>query len=115
MAKAKSIDPANVVWHAPETIFATLPEVAERMSEQLAAAEGVEETLRIAHQASGEFREYLGEEEVEGRIVPKYGSDRLVWVNDSPDDAEDGSGHYEVYSGPDEEYAPVLQAPKEEG
>ena len=108
MAKAKQVDPANVVWHAPETIHATLPEEGERIAAALEKAEGPEEMIRIAQSSTGQFREVLGEEEVEGRIVPKYG-DKLVWVNDTPDDPGDPAGHYEVYSGPDEDYQPVDQ------
>ena len=114
MAKAKQVDAANVVWHAPETIAATLPEAGEAMAAALEAAEGPEEVMRAVQSMTGQFREYLGEEVVGIASVPKYGSDKLVWVNDTPDDPEDAAVHYEVYDGPDEDYQPVRQVPSEE-
>jgi hypothetical protein len=37
--------------------------------------------------------------------------DKVVWVDDAPDDIQDGSGHFEVYSGADEDYRPSMANP----
>jgi hypothetical protein len=102
----------KVVWHAPETLNQT--ELAER----LAGAETPEEALEILNTRPtvGEFRvveEALAPQEgPEGTTVlgPKYG-DLVVWVDEAPDDKEDGSGHFETYDADKhgEEYAPVFR------
>jgi hypothetical protein len=113
MASRRQIDPASVTWHAPETIHLTLPDEAEKFAKRVEGAEPAE-VIRIANSVTGQFREYLGEEEKDGRIQARFGKDKLVWVNDSPDDTEDPSGHYEVYDGSDEDYRPVVVAGKDD-
>lgn len=75
----------NVVWIAPEAL----------------------------DKANGEFRLLEGTELVEGAERPVYG-ERVVWVNDTPGDVEDPAGHFEVYSGNEEDYQPVVRAEVEE-
>lgn len=100
----------NIVWHAPETIANTLPDVAAAFDRRMKNATPTE-ILAAAAQLTGEYREYLGDEwsdEARG-YVAQYGTDRYVWVSDAPDDPKDPAGHFEVYEGPDDEYRPVLQ------
>lgn len=114
MARRKRIDPADVVWHAPETLHSTLPDVAERFNERLKDATP-EDIIRAAQEQVGEYRQLQGTRlSEEGLEEPVYGADRLQWVSDAPDDVEDGSGHYEIYDGPDDEYQPVVQRPQED-
>jgi hypothetical protein len=75
----------NVVWIAPEAL----------------------------NKANGEFRLLEGTELVEGAERPVYG-ERVFWVNDAPGDVEDPTGHFEVYTGEDEDYQPVVKAEVEE-
>lgn len=32
--------------------------------------------------------------------------DKLVWIDEAPNDIEDGTGHFEVFTGADEDYLP---------
>jgi len=82
------------------------------MADLLASA-GTPEEVREAfagYTPQGEYREVTGEDVVDGPqgttvIAPKYG--RLVqWVDDAPNDNEDGAGHFEIFGGDEAEYTP---------
>jgi hypothetical protein len=110
----RSIDPASVVWIAPESLAATPEQIEEAMAEG-ASGEEIAEMARPPQ--FGEFRVHVEDEITEGNlIVAVYSDDRLVWVDDAPDDNEDGSGHYEVFDeaahgwGPEATYRPSLSA-----
>lgn len=115
MPKVSAKDQPNIVWHAPETIANTLPDVAARFDEQMKGKTPTE-ILAAAAQLSGEYREYQGDEysDEERAMVAVYGTERYVWVSDAPDDPKDGAGHFEVYDGPDENYRPVIQRVEDE-
>ena len=84
----KKIDASKVVWLPPE----------------------------LLDRAQGEFRE-VQEPEIVGAVdgvhpgasVPSYGA-HVQWVDDAPDDPEDGSGHFEVYDGSPDDYTPTRKA-----
>lgn len=85
---AKKIDASKVVWLPPE----------------------------LLDRAQGEFREAL-EPKIVGAVegvtpgvsVAQYG-DHVQWVDDAPDDPEDGTGHFEVYGGEPADYTPSRKA-----
>lgn len=58
-----------------------------------------------AFSGAGEYREVLDETFEDGTASTDFGA-RCVWIDDAPDDAEDGDGHFEVYAGPEDEYHP---------
>lgn len=110
MAKAKQIDPGTVVWFAPESVG------QQALAERLAVASDPDEVREILNSrpTTGQYRELLGDELVdgpEGTTVkgPVYG-DLVVWVDDAPDDDEDGAGHFERYSGDEADYKPKVKA-----
>lgn len=115
MPRAKRVDPANIVYEAPETL--NRAEIAER----LAAAKTAEEAEAILAERPtvGEYRvveEALAPVEgPQGTTVlgPRLG-ERAVWVDEAPGDDEDGSGHFEVYDAGrhGEPYRPIF---REEG
>lgn len=103
---ARRLDQASVVWLAPETLH------QENLAERLADVDDPDEVLAILNErpTQGQYREYLGEELGDGPDgttvkVPVYG-DLVVWVDEAPDDKEDGEGHFERYSGDEEDYEP---------
>lgn len=106
MPRSQKVDPQDVVWLAPETL------AREALAEELAQTDDVDEILELLRDAptTGQYRELEGSEVVDGPggttvIAPIYG-DLVVWVDEAPSDSEDGSGHFERYSGPEEEYEP---------
>lgn len=58
--------------------------------------------------------ELLGNSQGEYRLVEAHNEEdgstdfgpRVVWVDDAPDDRDDGSGHFEVHEGDEDSYAP---------
>ena len=42
---------------------------------------------------------------VEFSVTTTEVGERVVWVDEAPDDQSDGTGHFEVYKGADDEYA----------
>lgn len=54
------------------------------------------ESLTARYQA-GEYVAVTGEETKDGVTSATFGR-KLVWVDDAPDDPEDGKGHFETYS-----------------
>lgn len=108
----RRVDSSKVAWHAPETLN------QNELAEQLAGVSSPDEALEIlnARPTVGEFRVLEEESAVQpgpdGTSVlgPVWG-DRAVWVDEAPDDREDGAGHFEVYesSKHGETYSPVFR------
>lgn len=98
MPRGTTLDADSVVWFAPETLNQT------EFAEKLAAVSDPNEALEILNSRPtvGEFRvqteQATPQPGPEGTTVlgPEFG-DRAVWVDENPDDREDGSGHFEVY------------------
>jgi hypothetical protein len=112
VARARKIDPSKVVYEAPETLNQA------ELGERLAAASTPEEALAILadRPVRGEYRVLESEAEVvagpQGTTVlaPVQG-ELAVWVDDTPEDREDGAGHFEVYD-PErhgEDYNPIFR------
>ena len=107
----RTVDSSKVAWLAPETLNQT------DLAAQLAATDNPEEALEILNSRPtvGEFRvqeEPLAlQEQPDGSTAfgPTWG-ERAVWVNENPDDREDGSGHFEVYDAArhGDNYTPVF-------
>lgn len=105
---SRKIDAEKVVWLAPETLH------RQALAEKLAGEDDPDRIadLLVEHQTTdGQYREYLGDEPVEGPdgttvLAPKYG-DLIVWVDDSPDNQEDNEGHFERYDGDEADYRPL--------
>jgi hypothetical protein len=106
----RKVDQASVVWLAPETLH------QEDLAERLAEVDDPADALAILNErpTEGEYREYLGDELGDGPdgttvMVPIYG-DLLVWVDEAPDDEEDGTGHFVRYDGDEADYEPRRSA-----
>ncbi len=56
----------------------------------------------------GEYRQWVADHEEGGRITAEFGG-LVVWVDDAPDDPTDGAGHFEAYTGADEDYVPQVK------
>jgi len=103
----RKIDAEKVVWLAPETLR------REELAEKLAKAndpEKIQEILAEVQTWQGEFREHKGHDIVDGpegttALGAVYG-DLVVWVDDTPDDRTDNTGHFERYSGDVADYTP---------
>lgn len=101
MARKKrlSADEITAVWTAPEQLRVT------RLQQAVEDGASAQEVADLAAQTGhGEYREYLGDEEVNGRVQAKLGG-LLVWVH--PESAAEG--WYEVYDGDDADYVPVVR------
>jgi hypothetical protein len=101
--KRLSADEITAVWIAPETIR------AERVQAAVEDGASGQEVADLAAQpAEGEYREWLGEEEVEveghGVVLrkQKLGS-RLAWVHPQGSD----EGYFERVSDDADDYVPV--------
>jgi hypothetical protein len=68
----------------------------------------------VLDRARGEYRR-LHERRDEGNLIVDVFGDRVVWVDDTPDDPTDGAGHFEVYEGPDEGYTAIKTLYKDAG
>jgi len=114
---ADSVPAEEVVWFAPETLGAI--GVAERLAE----LSDPDQILRLLNErpVNGEYRRLVDTEVVDGpfgtsAIAPVFSEERVVWVDETPWDREDGSGWFEVYT-PDEHgpsYRPIYRAPRDE-
>jgi hypothetical protein len=82
-----SLDPRLVVWIPPEHL----------------------------DRARGEYREHLGDVEINGKVHSQHGG-LVQWVDHNPGDELDGSGHFERYHGDEQDYVPrkgqAVRAPK---
>lgn len=95
--KRLSADDITAVWFAPEQLR------AERVQAAVDGGATAQEVADLASQAGqGEYREYLGEEEINGKIHGKFGQ-RLEWVHPDGDD----EGWYERVADDTESYTPV--------
>jgi hypothetical protein len=92
---ADEIDTLDVVYITPEKIAreARVEAVHSITNDPEALLARLDE---IDRNAAGKFIQVLGYEVVENIQRPVYG-DTLVYIDDAPDDPQDGSGHYEVY------------------
>jgi hypothetical protein len=102
MATRKRLGPDDItaVWFAPEQLR------AERVQAAVDDGATAQEVADLSASAgNGEYREWLGEEIVEGVSTPQYG-ERLVWVHPVSED----DGWYEKFTGADEDYQPVIRA-----
>ncbi len=107
----------DVVWVAPETVRTALREQAVRRHE--GDAEALLRALEEVDRAPGEYRLAPDDGEVVPGIpghsvrqgvaqVSKPGA-LVVWIDDTPDDPDDPSGHFEAYDAAahGEPYAPI--------
>jgi hypothetical protein len=106
-AVGRKIDAENVIWLAPETLHRE--ELAERLA-KVSDPQEIQEILAETQTWEGEYRELKGEEVVDGPdgttvIAPVFGA-RVVWVDDTPDDRTDNTGHFERYTGDVAAYSP---------
>jgi hypothetical protein len=113
---AERVDPERVAWHAPETLN------QRDLAERLADADSPEDALEILNSRSavGEYRiiedpaARVDGPEGTTALGPKWGK-RAVWVDEHPEDNEDGSGRFEVYSAKDhgDTYKPIIREGQE--
>ena len=75
---AKKIDASKVAWIPPE----------------------------VLDRAQGEYREVLEPVVKDNQTVQQYG-DLVQWVDEAPDDPEDGSGHFVTFDGDKGDYQPI--------
>lgn len=108
----RNVDAEKVAWFAPETLR------QQALAEQLATETDPEKIreLLIAAPTDGQYRYVSGEEVVDGPqgttvIAPSFGS-LVQWVDDTPDDREDNTGHFELYTGDEAEYRAIVQKGK---
>lgn len=104
MAQKKRLraDEISAVWFAPEALR------VERVQQAVKDGASAQEVADLASSGSdGEYREYLGDEIVEGVVTPQYG-ERLSWIHPQGED----EGWFERHTGDDEDYVPV-QTPEE--
>lgn len=100
----------EVLYVSPEEIIARRQ--AELIESQKGGEIDAEEVLdglrEIQRSATGEYREVKGYEVAEGVQGPVLGR-VLVYIDEAPDDPQDGSGHYETYTKTDhgEPYHPT--------
>lgn len=101
MARAKTVE--NVTFIAPEQLQ------QQRIDAALADGASGEEIAALARvSGQGEYREYLGEVEVDGKIQADLG-ELVQWVHLVDSDGNwEADGKYVVYSGDAADYTPQV-------
>jgi hypothetical protein len=74
----RKIDESKVVWIPPEQL----------------------------DRARGEYRESLDPIEKDNQLIAQTG-DLVQWVDEHPEDPENGAGHFRIYDGDEADYEPT--------
>lgn len=113
-------EPVGIVWIAPEVVASARR--AQTVKRHDGDADALIEKLEaVERDATGEYRRIrdfdngddssLGSAtRIEGgAAIEEHEDDLYVWIDDAPDNPDDGSGHFEVYDSAEhgEPYAPI--------